>query len=188
MTAQRFCEGCGRRASADARFCGACGRPFAGPAGDAPGRPAPGPREAADAAPSGEEQIVFDLRGVAVRTVGEFVLCVLTVGLVWVWLAICRRRLRYRVTNQRIEIVSGIVTVTRRTTDLFRIHDLEVVEPFFLRMRGAGNLIVRAQDSGDPEIVLEAIPGVRNVHETLRKLVSDERRRMHVKVVEDSTL
>lgn len=190
MSAPTFCEGCGRKAADDARFCGGCGRPFEIPAGSAGAgsvavRPASGVADVPAPGAESPERTVHEIRPVAVRNVGEFLLAVLTLGLVWLWLWIVRRNVKYRITTQRIEIVSGLVTVTRRTTDLFRVNDLEVVEPFYLRMRGAGNLVVRAQDAGESELVLAAIPGVREVHETLRTLVAAERRRMHVKVFED---
>jgi hypothetical protein len=185
MNSPRYCESCGRKASDDARFCGGCGRPFGASA--AAGPPGDGSRAAGAPGPGDEsEQAVAEIRPVSVRTILELLLCVLTAGLVWGWLAICRRRVRYRITSQRIEIVSGLVTVTRRTIELFRVQDFEVVQPFFLRVRGAGNLVVRSQDPGEGEFVLTAIPNVAQVHETLRSLVNAERRRMHVRVVEEN--
>ena len=121
-----------------------------------------------------------------IQTLVELFLALLTLGVAWVCLAIARHSVRYRITTQRIEIETGIASVTRRTVDLFRVQDFEVDQPFFLRMRGAGHLVVRSQDTTETEIVLRAIPKVREVHERLRELVAAERRRQHVRVVEES--
>jgi len=182
--ASRFCEVCGRAASADARFCGACGRPLdavADAADDGEGE---------DARPRGKgagsaEETVFELRPVAVRTVWMLLLCVVTVGIAYVVLLFRTRAILYRVTTQRLEVVTGYFSLTRRTVELFRVTDLEVREPFFLRMRGAGHLVVRTQDVGEAEVVLEAIPDVGPVHEAVRALVAGERRRLKVRVVEE---
>ena len=190
MSPPRFCEGCGREAPPDAGFCGGCGRRLRTPPGEASLR---ADSEADSGAPSGSvtvvpgvEEDVFKLHPVYVQGVGEFLLCVVTVGIAWVFLAIARCRDRYRITTQRIELQSGLATVLRRTIDLFRVHDLEVREPFFLRMRGAGHLVVRSQDTSEPEVILTAIPDVQRVHETLRALVNAERRRQPVKVIAES--
>ena len=190
MTPLEFCEACGRKASPGARFCGGCGRdlqaaaspaerddPDAAPEGRAPARPKDGPPA---------EATEFELRPVAVQSFGQLLLCVLTVGIAWIVLVLMRRGVRYRITSQRIEIVTGIVTVTRRTVDLFRVQDLEIVEPLFLRMGGKGHITVRSQDAGEPVVVLRAIPDVHRVHESLRALVATERQRQHVRVVEDA--
>lgn len=181
MTAPKFCESCGREASEGARFCGGCGRALGG--ADVP--PAPHEERLPAAGAGQPEETVFELRCVAVQSFGALLLCILTLGLVWLWLLVLRSRIRYRITTERIEVAEGILTVTRRTTDLFRVQDLEIVEPFFLRMRGAGHLVVRSLDPGDPVLQLSAIPGVHAVHERLRALVAAERRRQHVRVIEE---
>ena len=183
MAPVTFCESCGRKASADARFCAGCGRPFEG---DPTAEPTPG-EQVATTAPGGRgEREVAAFGPVAVQSVGELLLCVLTLGIGWVCLWVSRSHTRYRLTSERLEIRTGRITHTSRTVDLFRVQDLEIAEPFFLRMRGAGHLVIRSQDAGEPEVVLRAVPGVRALHETIRSLMAAERRRLHVKIVEES--
>jgi uncharacterized membrane protein YdbT with pleckstrin-like domain len=181
----RSCEACGAKSSADARFCPSCGRELGSAEPAVSGRV--GARAASDgpAAPRGERE-VLSFRPVAVQGFGEFLVCILTGGIAWVWLAVTRRRDRYRLTNERLELRSGLVSMTNRTIELFRVQDLELRASLFLRMRGAGDLVIRSQDAAEHEVVLPAIPNVREVHETLRSLVNAERRRQRVKVVEES--
>jgi hypothetical protein len=174
-----FCPRCGAAAAADARFCAACGAALPRTSAAAP---APRP-----AAPSAPETVVFDLRPLRVRTVFELLACVVTLGIVWVWLWIARMGRRYRITTERIETRQGIATVESRFVDLFRIEDFELREPFFLRMRGAGDLVIRSMDKDEPVATLEAIPGVRDVYEKLRKLTGEERFKKGVRVLEDNT-
>jgi membrane protein YdbS with pleckstrin-like domain len=176
-----FCPQCGAAAAADAKFCAACGKPLGKPAAPAAAAPAP-PGGASSSAP---EKTVFELRPLTVRTVFECFASVVTLGVVWVCLWIARMGLRYRVTTERIETRQGIVTIQSRFVDLFRIEDFELREPFFLRMRGAGDLVIRSMDEDQPIAALEAIPNVREVYETLRKLANDERAKKRVRVVED---
>lgn len=196
--AARWCEGCGKQAAADARFCGACGRPFRAPGGadsgggddghgESPklsGRPAP--RGGADGA-GGAEEDVLAFKALPVQTLFQFLVCVLTVGVAWVFLWLNRSHVKYRITTQRLEIRTGIVTITSRSVDLYRIQDMEVREPFFLRLRGGGDLVIRSLDPGEPEVVVAGIGDVKTVHETLRRLVADERRRQGVRLIEEQS-
>jgi len=165
-----FCPSCGKATTADARFCAACGKSLAQPTAEQ----AQAPGEA--------ETTVFDMRPLVVRTMLEALLSVTIVGWIWLWLARLGRR--YRITTERIEIRDGVVTRTSRFIDLYRIEDFEVVEPWFLRMRGSGRLVVRSMDKDDPVAELDAIPDVRGVYEKLRQMSREERRRKGVRVLE----
>jgi membrane protein YdbS with pleckstrin-like domain len=132
----------------------------------------------------GEETPVLEIRPLVVRSVFELIVCVLTLGLGWVSLWVARLGRRYSITTQRIETRQGVFSVRRDFLEIFRIEDLEVDEPFFLRMRGAGHLRIWSMDESGPQLVLEAIPDVQNVYETVRKLTRDERGRNQVRVVE----
>jgi hypothetical protein len=175
----RYCPGCGAAATSDARFCAACGEALGGPAQAPPPAPAPAPRRLDE-----PEIEVYAFRPLYVRTLVEFLICVLTLGLAWAFLAASRLGIRYRVTTQRIEVREGVVTHVSRFIDLFRIEDFEVEEPFFLRLRGAGNLILHSMDKDQPVAVLHAIPGVRAVYEKVRILTREERARRGVRVIE----
>ncbi|MCE9635039.1 MAG: PH domain-containing protein [Planctomycetes bacterium] len=183
MSPVTFCESCGRKVGPDARFCAGCGRPFDGAD---PSETASDKQVAATAGGVGGEREVAAFGPVVLQSVGELLVCVLTAGIAWVCLWASRSHTRYRLTSERLEIRTGRFTHTSRTVDLFRVQDLEIQEPFFLRLRGAGHLVIRSQDAGEPEVVLRAVPGVRALHETIRSLMAAERRRLHVKIVEES--
>jgi membrane protein YdbS with pleckstrin-like domain len=172
-----FCPSCGKPAAPEARFCAACGKQL--PRLRGVEEPAPAARPAAA---SQAESTVFELRPLVVRTVLEALFSITIVGWIWLWLARLGRR--YSVTTERIEVRDGVVTRTSRFIDLYRIEDFEVVEPWFLRMRGSGRLIIRSMDKDQPVAELEAIPDVRGVYEKLRELTRDERFRKGVRVLD----
>ncbi len=142
----------------------------------------PGPAAAADE--TGVESDLYAFRPLAVQGFGELTLCLLTVGIAW--LVLCLRRVwtRYRVTTQRIEVTSGVFDRRRETIELFRIQDFELQEPLFLRLRGAGNLLIRSMDPVEGELVLRAVPGVHDVYETLRRQTIGQRDRHRVRLLE----
>lgn len=179
---------CGVTATAGARFCAACGAALrAASAPDLPAsRPVPAP-DGGDRAPAtapGPERELFVLRPLVLQTALELVLSVLTVGLWALALWLRRMQARYRITTQRIELKDGLVNVRRRTIELFRVQDFEVVEPLFLRLRGAGNLVIRSLDPEEHEVVLVAVPDVHTVYEQVRAASLASRRGERVRVFE----
>ena len=75
---------------------------------------------------------------------------------------------RYEVTNERIRVSTGLLS--RRTTELelYRVRDYTVVEPFWLRLIGRGNLIVETSDRTNPHLVLRAVTGVNSLKDQVR--------------------
>jgi len=135
-------------------------------------------------APAGPESELFDLRPLAVQGFGELTLCVLSLGLAWLIYWLARRWTRYRITDQRIEVQTGVLDRRRETIELFRVQDFEIREPLFLRLRDAGSLVIRSMDPAEGEIELAAVPGVQEVYETLRRTSIDERNRNRVRLLE----
>lgn len=179
----RYCEMCGAPVSAAARFCGACGKPVATlPA--APAAPPTPPAKAAKAGDPGRERELFVVRPLVLQTFGETGLSLLTLGLFAIVLWVRRLNVRYRITNQRIEYVTGVFSLSRSTVELFRVSDLAVREPPFLRLRGAGHLAVLSEDASEPEIHFRAIPEIEEVREALREAVLEARRVHRVRLLE----
>jgi len=184
MQAVRYCEACGHEGSPDARFCGACRRPFPESPADEPTEPGPPvPARPLPGAADGEV-LLYDLRPLVLQSFPELALALLTAGLAALVLLVRRWDNRYRVTSQRIELVTGVLSTTHRTVELHRVQDLELRAPLFLRLRAAGDVVVRSMDVGEREVVLRGIQGAVEVHETLRAAVLEERRRHHVRVLE----
>ncbi len=187
MLTLKYCEICGKQGSWDARFCGACRRAFPGETGNEPVEPAePEPELPAGLAPSpaDKERGLYDLRPLVVQSFPELFVALLTAGVTAVALFVRRWDNRYRISTQRITFETGVLDKKCRTVELHRVQDLELREPLFLRLRSAGDLVVRSMDVGEKLIVLRGIHGAREVHEAVRSAVLAERSKHKVRLLE----
>jgi len=62
----------------------------------------------------------------------------------WRWLTV--RAMRFTLTDQRIIISKGVLNKTTNETELYRVRDTSIEEPFFYRMFGLGNIVVYTTD------------------------------------------
>lgn len=74
----------------------------------------------------------------------------------------------YEITTERIRTSTGILS--RRTTELelYRVRDYTIVEPFWLRLIGRGNLVIETADRSNPQVVLRAVPAVNSLKDQVR--------------------
>jgi len=93
---------------------------------------------------------------------------------------------RYEVTSERIRVSSGVFSKTMEETELYRVKDTTVDQPFALRIFALANLVVRASDSSHPRLVLHAIPEASDLREELRGCVEELRREKGVREVDYS--
>ena len=187
MLTLKYCEICGKQGSWDARYCGACRRAFPGDSADEASEPTePEPEAPVSLAPEqpDKERRLYDLRPLVLQSFPELAVALLTVGITAVALFLRRWDNRYGISSQRITLETGVLDKKRRTVELHRVQDLELREPLFLRLRSAGDLVVRSMDVGEREIVLRGIRGAREVHEAVRSAVLAERSRHKVRLLE----
>jgi membrane protein YdbS with pleckstrin-like domain len=103
------------------------------------------------------------------------------IAVIWLYLALSamRRRvgIRYRLTNQRFFIETGIF---RRVTDrieVIDINDMEFEQDFFERMFGVGSIKVCATDHSVPKVTLDGIEHVEEVFNLIDQARRAERNR-----------
>jgi uncharacterized membrane protein YdbT with pleckstrin-like domain len=65
----------------------------------------------------------------------------------WKWLAVKVTLLK--ITSQRIIVTEGILNKKTNETELYRVRDSSIEEPFVYRMFGLGNLIIYTTDEAD---------------------------------------
>ncbi len=140
-----------------------------------------------------QEQVIWNGQSSQLQNLGVFVGCALlaltVVGLavaipwgIWRYLAVrCRR---YRLTDQRLVITSGVLNRKNEQIELFRVKDIDWEEPLMLRLFGLGRLTIRSTDSTDPIATLNAIPGGEQVVDTFRGAVTRLRVKNRVGVIE----
>src|SRR5260221_12308788 len=123
-----------------------------------------------------EEKTIWQGSSSQALKFGIYVLCALFCWLIvrifialWHWLKV-RSRV-YEVTTQRIRIRSGIFNKRTDEMELYRVKDTTLLEPFWIRLFGLGNIEVTTHDASTPVLMLEGIPQAGWLREELRKSV-----------------
>jgi uncharacterized membrane protein YdbT with pleckstrin-like domain len=73
-----------------------------------------------------------------------FLLLLPAVYSLWKWLQI--KSVKLKITDQRIILREGIFSKKTNETELYRVRDFAIEEPFFYRMFGCGNIVVHTTD------------------------------------------
>jgi uncharacterized membrane protein YdbT with pleckstrin-like domain len=74
----------------------------------------------------------------------------------------------YELTTERIRIATGIFSRHTSELELYRVRDYSVVEPFFQRLVGRGNLVIETADRTNPHVIIRAIPRVNELKDQVR--------------------
>ena len=74
----------------------------------------------------------------------------------------------YEVTTERIRITTGLLSRRSSELELYRVRDYTVVEPFWLRLVGRGNLIIESADRTTAHVVIHAVPAVNSLKDQVR--------------------
>lgn len=72
----------------------------------------------------------------------------------WKWLEVKSTKLT--LTDQRLIVTSGIFTKSTNETELYRVRDTSIEEPFFYRMFGVGNVIIYSTDEAEGKLHFHA--------------------------------
>jgi uncharacterized membrane protein YdbT with pleckstrin-like domain len=122
-------------------------------------------------------------RGTAsqLKNLGCFILCVL-----FCWLLVpifigLRRYLEtknqvYELTNERLKTSQGIFSKVTESLELYRVKDIEVLQPFIYRVVGLENIKVNTSDLSSPVILIDGISQKVGLPDKLRNQVEIIRR------------
>jgi hypothetical protein len=97
---------------------------------------------------------------------------------------ILTRCIKYRLTSQRILASSGVFSRKTDNLELYRVEDLKLLQPFFLRLVGRGSIGVVASDPTNPTMLLAGLPNVEHLRDDLRKHVEACRDRKRTRVLD----
>ena len=112
-------------------------------------------------------------------------LLILPVGLaLGYWMTI--RSVRYDLTDQRIIYTTGIFSRTTQYLEFFRVRDMKVEEPFWLRMVGKCNIYLLTTDLTTPELKLWAVPNDTSFHQRIRQAILEAQDKKHVRFFESA--
>ncbi len=74
----------------------------------------------------------------------------------------------YEVTSERIKITTGLLSKSTTELELYRVRDYSLIEPFWLRLVGCGNIVLATSDRTNPQIVLRAVPHAPKLKDQIR--------------------
>lgn len=93
----------------------------------------------------------------------------------------------YEVTSQRIKISRGLLSRRTHELELYRVRDYTLVEPFWLRLVGRGNVVLVTSDRLNPNVVLRAVPNAGWLKDEIRTHTETMRQRRGVRDIEIDT-
>lgn len=93
-----------------------------------------------------------------------------------VWYYLVAKNLRYEITTERVKIYSGVLNKNANDVELYRVKDMRLFEPWYLRIFGFGHVIILTSDLSQPNIILRAIKNAPEVREMLRNLTEERRK------------
>jgi len=78
---------------------------------------------------------------------------------------------QYRLTSERLLITEGILSKTTDSLELYRVKDLRMVQPFFLRLFGLETIELYTSDKSTGNIMLDAVPRSAGLGDLCRTFV-----------------
>ena len=91
----------------------------------------------------------------------------------------------YQITNQRVRIVYGLLGKERDDIELIRIQDLDLDQSLGERFLNVGDILIKSSDPSLPEVTLNNVRFVTDVHEILRRAMLDARKKYRYSVQEE---
>ena len=128
------------------------------------------------------EKTLFSGRPSALYSIGRWVLTLLTLGIAGLCYWIASLSTRFEITTQRVRIERGVFSRSRQDTEIYRIDDITLEQPFGMRMLGHAILFLRSTDRTTPEVRLYGVRGLAALSEQLREGALRERERRGVRV------
>ena len=102
-------------------------------------------------------------------TTGPWIYFLIAVGAVcafWPWLKLITTN--YQITNERLITTTGIFTKVTNPLELYRVRDLQIIQPLWLRILKLHNIHVITTDASTAEVVMDYIPASIELAEKLR--------------------
>jgi uncharacterized membrane protein YdbT with pleckstrin-like domain len=106
----------------------------------------------------------------------SFLIIVFGLGLVLaLWKYLDTKLNTITITNQRIIERRGILSKITIESELFRMKDIQLREPWFLRIFGLSNIVLTTADHDTPLLVLKGMENGEKLKEQLRSAIDIRR-------------
>ena len=91
---------------------------------------------------------------------------------------------RYELTSERLRLRTGVLSRKTDEIELYRVKDYVLIEPFWLRLFGLGNIKLTTNDDANPQVTLRAVPQGDKLRDEFRKYVELCRQKKGVRITE----
>jgi uncharacterized membrane protein YdbT with pleckstrin-like domain len=106
----------------------------------------------------------------------------LVVPLAWmVWKYLSVRCQGFELTTERLKITQGVINQKLDEVELYRVKDMLMVRPWWMRITGLASVILETSDRSQPSLEIPAVRGGAELREQLRKQVELQRDRKRVR-------
>ena len=93
--------------------------------------------------------------------------------ILWTYLTI--RTWKITITSQRVIEEKGVLSKTTNELELFRVKDIRLDQPFFLRLVGLSNIVLITSDRTNKYVTIKGVKDGKSLREDIRTSV-DKRR------------
>jgi uncharacterized membrane protein YdbT with pleckstrin-like domain len=131
------------------------------------------------------EQTLWRGTSSQVKNFWPFVSCLLLLPIPWAiyrWLLV--KTTTYELTTERLITERGILNKTKDTLELYRVRDLQVTQPFWIRLFGLENIHLLTTDTSCPRITIDCVPAELALPNKFRAQVEATRLAKRVRNVE----
>ena len=98
--------------------------------------------------------------------------------------SLLRRTLRYRITNYRIDVSSGLISRNTDTLELWHVEDLRLHQSPLDRITGIGTINVFGHDATTPKMSLRGLPAPQQIFRNLEQRIIAVKRQQGVMKVD----
>lgn len=94
------------------------------------------------------------------------------------------RCLKFELYEDRIQIWHGILSRHTDNLNIYRVKDVHLSSPWWLRIVGLGNLIIMTSDIMTPAIIIQAVPNARELYNFIMSTAESQRMNRGVQEVD----
>jgi uncharacterized membrane protein YdbT with pleckstrin-like domain len=106
----------------------------------------------------------------------------LVIPIVWIlWKYLAVRCQTFELTTERLKITEGVINQHLDEVELYRVKDVLMTRPWWMRVTGLATLVLETSDRSLPLLTIPAIRGGVELRELLRKHVELQRDRKRVR-------
>ena len=127
-----------------------------------------------------EEKTIYNGSPSQLSNIGYYALCLMLapigIGIIMFIIRFLNTKFtNIEITDERVIEKSGILSRKTDETELYRIKDIRLDEPFFLRIFGLSNILLITADRTSPVISLSGIKNGESLKKDLRNLIEKRR-------------